>query len=209
MQGLQLEPGSWKSKLQSCSQAWKQMSESEQDPYMARAAEEQALRESAALEPFSAKEQGSGRPASSEVDGTAADLLCRNAKKTISKKRVIATYGRYKDCSEWQEHDGGLSSADGALRLDLIDLVSTDDKIHLAWAWTEFARSLPDLPQEWKDTSANEDRMHHSVCHVERGICKLNPFAGSATKLVHSFADLVSDGTLLVIVIIEEQMNDS
>lgn len=185
------------------------MSESEQDPYMARAAEEQALRESAALEPFSAKEQGSGRPASSEVDGTAADLLCRNAKKTISKKRVIATYGRYKDCSEWQEHDGGLSSADGALRLDLIDLVSTDDKIHLAWAWTEFARSLPDLPQEWKDTSANEDRMHHSVCHVERGICKLNPFAGSATKLVHSFADLVSDGTLLVIVIIEEQMNDS
>lgn len=191
MNGKQLDPGSWKAELRKCSQEWHKLSPNEQDPYNAKAAEEQALKESAAREPFASKEKA---PASSmpEADNNAANLLSRNARKTIARNRVMATHSQFKNAVEWTELDGGLCNADGCLGLDFIDLGSTDDTI--VKKWSEFARAAPDLPKEWLDNNQNERAVHHSVCHNECGLCKLNPLRALAAKYVYNMADLISAG---------------
>lgn len=182
----------WRHKVKEVSNQWSHLDDSEKDRYQAQAAMEQALRESAASNPLPSK---SPAPASSSSMGTtAADCLGRNARKAVSRQRAMATYTQYKTAADWQEHDGGICSADGAIQLDLIDVDGTEEDI--LCDWQKFAKPAGPLPPEWKDI--DDGKLHHSICHTEFGLCKSCPLMSLATLFVHSLADSISVGILAV-----------
>ncbi|CAK9029044.1 Uncharacterized protein SCF082_LOCUS18618 [Durusdinium trenchii] len=153
----------WRHKVKEVSNQWSHLDDSEKDRYQAQAAMEQALRESAASNPLPSK---SPAPASSSSMGTtAADCLGRNARKAVSRQRAMATYTQYKTAADWQEHDGGICSADGAIQLDLIDVDGTEEDI--LCDWQKFAKPAGPLPPEWKDI--DDGKLHHSICHTDLG----------------------------------------
>ncbi|CAK9005748.1 unnamed protein product [Durusdinium trenchii] len=52
---------------------------------------------------------------SNAAESSAAQQLCRNARSTIAKQRLLTTYSRFKEAPEWAEVDSGLASAEGVL----------------------------------------------------------------------------------------------
>ena len=193
MSGKQLEPEMWKEHQRECSFRWKQLSAEERAKYEMQAAEEQALREAAASEPFQAKKPG---PNQAEHGG-AASYLCRNAKKTVARQRLMASYMHFRSASEWSEFDTGVFSAEGAVGLDIIDLET--DMSEIAKQWECFAEPASDIPADWKGNhaaSASEE-IHHSICHQNHGgLCKSTPHLDLVTQFVHSLADFVNSGHL-------------
>ena len=179
-----MDPTAWTKKVKQVANQWKSMSASQKDPYIAEAASEQAMRECAAHEPFPSKLM----PMPSD---NATEHLCRNAKKTVSKQRALATYTRFKRAEDWNRHDGGICSADGAIQLDLIDMCAPDTAIYQQWS--EYAKPALTMPQEWNNM---DEAIHHSTCHSEFGHCKSTPWMKLATQYVYSMSDLVSAGTL-------------
>lgn len=185
MQKQQLDPGSWHEELRKCSQQWHQMNTTQRDLYFAQAAEEQALRQAASLEPLPSKVP----PA--DLQGTeAAQHLTRNALKTISRQRCLASYQQFRKAAEWQQVDAGLCNADGALDLDYVDMDMADDDIR--HAFEQFAMPA----REWKKPDTNTVEIHHNVCHAEFRICKSDARFRLATCFVHGLAQLVSCGAL-------------
>lgn len=183
MAGLQLDPSAWKQKLKEVSCCWREMDAHQRDPYVAQAIAEQALRETAAHEPLPAKQP----PSSAAKHDGAAGLLCRNAQKSVSRQRSMVTYKQFKASDEWQEHDG-ICCADGAINLDLIDIVTKDDDIQ--GQWDQYARPADKLP------ALVDMPIHHSVCHAEfGGLCKASPWLRVATQFVWSMNDVISSGT--------------
>ena len=83
-------------------------------------------------------------PAVSEIQGTAAEHLCRNAKKRISRQRVLTSYMKFREASEWQELDGGVCDPDGALALDYIDMHSSEETVFQEW--DTFAKPTTEPP---------------------------------------------------------------
>lgn len=184
MAGQQLEPGAWAKQLREISKHWKKMGPSQREPYHARAAEEQAMRENAAFEPLPSKTFGPSKCPVSE-------LLGRNAKKKISRQRAMATYMQFVNAPEWQEMDAGLFCADGALSLDDIDISATDDSI--CQEWDSFAQPASPLPSEWQSA---DTRVHHATCHAEHGHCQSTSCSDLAGKFVASMAALLNNGAL-------------
>lgn len=136
MGGQQLSPKSWHKEIKRCGALWRSMDSQHRDQYKAKAAEEQALRENACFEPLPPKMPHLDLPpAVSEIQGTAAEHLCRNAKKRISRQRVLTSYMKFREAREWQELDGGVCDPDGALALDYIDMHSSEETVgHLCKA---------------------------------------------------------------------------
>lgn len=193
MAGKQLSPGEWKAEIQKCSNLWAEMGKSEKAVYDAEAAAEQAIRENAAHEPFPAKRMMQEFE-SNAAESSAAQQLCRNARSTIAKQRLLTTYSRFKEAPEWAEVDSGLASAEGAVKLDCIDLTSTDTDIRQQW--DSFAAihdnsnlcSLETGPQP-----------HHSTCYQNHGgLCQLSPGLDLATKFVRNMHDLLNSGNLVL-----------
>lgn len=203
MRGSQQDPEAWKQKVQEVSAAWKSIGPDEQQLFVAMAAEEQALKESAALEPFPSKAEISGTMHSNPGAATAAESLSRGALKTISKQRVMATYQRFLHASEWRDHDGGLCSAHGSLDLDLVNTDATQESIHAEWA--SFAKPHGELPSEWKKITEEwklgfrdldaDAGCHHYQCHAEYGFCSsATCHMDTVNKYVYCMADLVNTG---------------
>lgn len=193
MSGKQLVPGEWKEENARCSALWSSMTPEEKGPYEAIAAAEQSLRENASHEPFTPKvrsDEQAGMPA--------ADLLSKAASTTVSKQRLLATFSRFRDATEWAEVDAGLFSADGALSLDSIDLAATDTEIRQQWE--PFTQLCSKAPKCFNDFNTSQLQPHHTTCFQNHGgLYKQTPHLTLLTKLVHSMADFVSSGSLPLI----------
>ena len=168
------------------------MDSKHRDQYHAKAAEEQALRENACFEPLPSKIPHTDLPpAETEIQATAAEHLCRNAKKCISRQQVLASYMKFREAREWRELDGGVCDPDGALALDYIDLDSSDETV--LQEWDTFARPATELPNNWKGKAPKTD-IHNAPCHADFGVCKSSPLMGMAQKFVQSLSWMVADG---------------
>ena len=196
---MQLEPDAWRLKTQEVSKAWGRLTRAEQAPFVAKAAAENGLRESASYEPYKSRGEQQGNLPSAD---SAAQQLTRTAKQRVSKQRLLASFRRFKDAPEWKAHDAGLASADGALDLDRIDLATPERQIQEDWQ--SFAKPHGELPAEWQaetrrlqeqflDLDSNDPEKNLSCgCHAEFGICSSNPWSDLVSKSVNSLADSVN-----------------
>ena len=192
MGGQQLSPKSWHKEIKRCGALWRSMDSQHRDQYKAKAAEEQALRENACFEPLPPKMPHLDLPpAVSEIQGTAAEHLCRNAKKRISRQRVLTSYMKFCEASEWQELDGGVCDPDGALALDYIDMHSSEETVFQEW--DTFAKPTTEPPNNWKGKGLNTD-IHNAPCHADFGVCKSSLLLGMAQKFVYSLSSMIADG---------------
>ena len=164
------------------------MSIDEKEAYTAKAAEENNLRTEAMHQPFESK---AGPHSLGEAGFDAARSLCKNALKTISYHRLLATYSRYKGSGTWGEFDAGLSSSEGAMPLDAIDLEKTHESI--AETWSKFVGPASYNQHSIDDVDAAKC-LHHSVCGQGHGLCKSAPFYKPACKFAESFHHLIKEG---------------
>lgn len=182
MGGDQLVPADWKAKQLECSIRWQNMSPVEKEAFHAEAASEQSLRENAAHLPWDPK----AVPASSRT----AVPLSRNAMTSISRARTIASHSHFRASPWWDELGCGIGNADGLLKLDSID-VTTSDK-DLLDGIRAFSRNAYELPEELR-LEERED-VHHKTCL--HGECISQPYAALARKFVWSMARLLQKGSL-------------
>lgn len=192
--GLQLGPKEWKEAVRDCGKRWKQMPVSEREAFKAIAAEEQGLREEAARQPLPSKDAKLNPERLSYQGVDTASKLSRNALKTVSRERLLATYSQYKQSTDWKEVCAGLATADGALSLDLVDLQTPDSNIFETWQ--PFASGF----EAWQLSGRSaEAAVHHSVCHCLHGQCHARPFVGLAANFVRHMSRLLQEGALSTI----------
>lgn len=185
MAGQQLSPGEWKSANKECSRKWRAMTDVEREPYIAIALEEQSLREQLLHEPFSSRDQCQGCDLEK--------LVPKNAQKTLSLHRLLATYREYKGSSWWDNFDAGLCSADGALSLDLIDLETPQEEMQASWdRFVNTASTEVDgLEFQYdKDAAAS---LPLSVCGSEPGLCDQFPCHDHACKFAACLHQMIKD----------------
>ena len=155
------------------------------------AAEEQGLREEAVQQPFCAS-KGAKSLVGAAFD--AAALLSKKSLKRLSLQRLLATYQQFKTSVFWKDFDCGLGTADGAMSLDHIDLLtSAEDASSL---WDRFvcpATSQGDGCGLQVDTDVLKS-LHHSVCISGDGLCKRAPCHGPACKFVSSMHYFIKEG---------------
>lgn len=164
------------------------MSPSKKRKYNAEAAEEQALRENAMHEPLPSKEEVGVQP-----EPNASQKLCRNAKKAVSKQQMMNSYMRFQSAPEWSEVDAGLASAEGALKLNYVDVDSTDFEIKQRW--DTFVQPVSDLQDCFPNPSPGDQQFHHSMCYQDNGgLCASTPHLPLIRALVHSMAAFVTSG---------------
>ena len=189
-QGQQLSPDQWNQELKKCSKQWKGMDDSAKAPFVAKALAEQDLRRTTASEPLPSKvPRGPDMPALPASAATSTDLS-RNARKAISRQRVMATYIQFRNAHEWGELDAGICSPDGALDLDHIQMDMSDDEIRVEF--DKFSKPAP----EWTHDSHDTNLVHHSTCHADWGVCKSSKLFHLAQKFVHGLAQHVSSSSL-------------
>lgn len=168
MQNQQLSPGDWNLRVGELAQEWRELPEVERAFYSATAMEEDALRKEASRQPFHGKAgaRGLNKPDSDAGPGIdAVSQLSAKTLKTVSCQRCLQTYKEYKLSKEWGDFDAGISNADGALKLDAIDLDSTD--IQIEELWSAFARAPAEKGSE--PTAASD--VHHLTCFAKHGFC--------------------------------------
>ena len=201
MAGQQLDPVAWRRMQKQVSHQWRGMDESQKEPFLAKAAAEQALRENTAHKPLAAKrppslvERNGEAEIAEAADADSFDSLPRNALKTLSRQRTMLTYSRFKNASDWEIHDGGICCADGAIKLDLIDVSTPDEQVQREW--DVFAKPADPLPKEWAHV---DGQLHHQTCHAEfGGLCRSSPFLRLTTQFVHAMSDHVTVGPLAAV----------
>lgn len=194
MAGRQLAPHEWRARQSECSRAWRALTAEGRAPFELKAAHEQHLRDDAMMQPF--KPSGCALPAEGGDQGSdPVAQLKRNALSKVSKHRLLNTYQNFKDLSGWDNLCGGLACADGALRLDKLDLESSEFDLRSKWAaFVEDSHNPLKFEASDKD---NPYRVHHSVCHHSFGQCMKSPNLTLACKFVHSLAGLLNDGALV------------
>ena len=189
-----MKPGAWKAAIKRCSHKWRRMTIEEREPYNAMAAEEQGLREEAMQQPFSASK---GPDTLGTAAFNAAAQLSRNALKCVSLQRLVATYKRYTSSLHWKDFDCGLATAQGAMSLDKIDLVTRFEEVENTWA-TFIAPAENGGNDQGLDIEdcATSNKLHHSVCGSFNGVCKQMPCFEPASKLAASLHHFIKQGAL-------------
>lgn len=174
------------------------MTESEQDAYHAKAAEEQAMRVEAAQCPFPSRfSKANGLPPAETLAQEAAANLSANALKKISRQRLMTTYTEFRQSPAWNELEAGLHTPDGCMDLDCIDVETPLTSIQETW--DNFVRGdVGDVLSVSEDFAST---VHHTVCHMEYGACKTLPGNSLAAKFVHSMASLIAEGGLALSVL--------
>ena len=186
MQGEQLKPDEWKRCHQQCQQDWQEMPQERRDLLNAKASDEDHRRREACRQPFQPKEKRSDQQnhfAPAAFD--AASTLSSKSAKAVSRHRTFASYRQFKKSTDWQHFQAGISDADGALALDLVDLKMTEEEI--TDAWDRFARAKPSeryFPKE--DDSSGSQTLHHTTCWASYGACKCSFNVSLVQKLVWS-----------------------
>ena len=190
MAGKQLEPSAWKAEVADCGKKWRSLTPQQREPYICAALEEQGLRAEAALQPMPSKHSmAHSTPRLGEAGFDAAAMLNRKARSHVAKDRLRATYREYKDCDVWKNYCCGLSDADGALRLDLVNL--HDDHLDICEAWSNFASESRD--SEIADADL-ESSLHHTTCHSLYGQCKRTMNLARVARFVQHMGILLADG---------------
>lgn len=188
MAGVQISPGEWKEKIRDCRETWRRMPEQQKEAYHAMAAEEQGLRQEAALQPFRSRD---GPTSLGQASFDAASRLPKNALKTISKQRLLVTRQRTRCSDLWAEFESGLASPDGAMSLDSIDLNTTMED--MSSRWSQFVSAAKDCDDFGYDEGAAKC-LHHSVCRASTGICRSMPCHDEACKFSASLHNLAKEG---------------
>lgn len=195
MKDKQLDCGEWKAEQAQCSRMWSEASQETKAVFHAKAREENNIREEASQQPFLSKSLKADPSDKSLPDKIApaafdaAELLGRKAQVAVSRQRVFATYKRFKGAECWADHDAGLSTADGALSLDLIDLQTLDTSIEKQWE--SFA--CPETTSKWVPDADCE--IHHSTCWASNSCCKKIFRKTFVDSLVSSMATHMDSGT--------------
>ena len=184
-----LRPDAFKAELRLCSQKWANEPDDVRESFEDKANYEQYLREEAMKQPFTSKKgtacQGNGL---GQAAFDAVSELCPKALKKISQPRLVETYRRYQLSDSWSESSGGLSSADGCLRVDLIDLDTPQKDIkHL------ISRALdsPLQPSRY-DLDLDDPDWHHETCWEVWGHCHKKAHAQLARNFVRSFKQFLA-----------------
>ncbi|CAK9063911.1 Putative E3 ubiquitin-protein ligase HERC1, partial [Durusdinium trenchii] len=173
-------PGEYAAEVRRCGKEWARVSEDVRSSFQDKAVLEQSLREEAMKQPFPSKH---GKP--DDLGGAAFDAvseLCPKAVKKISQPRLVQTYNRYSHSDMWSTSSMGLASADGCLRLDLIDTETPDKDIqsHMATAFHNPA------PACESDIEEELPGCHHETCWEAFGHCQRKIHAVLARKFVRS-----------------------
>lgn len=155
---------------------------------------EQYLRDEAKLQPFSSKLDTTPVLGNAAFDAasTLGTVGGSNALKRISRPRLIETYRRFSDSEMWGTSGLGLSSADGCLRLDLLDLQSPESAV-VDTMW----KAMHSLPGSTSGSGEHPDGgLHHDTCHSVFGHCQRRAHATLAKKMVKNFNQFFSNGSL-------------
>ncbi|CAK8986173.1 unnamed protein product [Durusdinium trenchii] len=181
-------PGEYAAEVRRCGKEWARVSEDVRSSFQDKAVLEQSLREEAMKQPFPSKH---GKP--DDLGGAAFDAvseLCPKAVKKISQPRLVQTYNRYSHSDMWSTSSMGLASADGCLRLDLIDTETPDKDIqsHMATAFHNPA------PACESDIEEELPGCHHETCWEAFGHCQRKIHAVLARKFVRSLKYFLTNG---------------
>lgn len=174
----------WKQEVRLCSQAWKDLTPSEREKYLAEAALEGAKREEVAAVRFPSKNE----IATNNVPST---CLGATALKKTSRSRLKAAQDHFNACPEWKVWNGGISDSNGCLHLDFVDIHTSDATIQQAWTK---AVNEPSKRVLWNDEKVQG--CHHDTCHALYGACSSAPYVKLAGQFVKSFHHLLSASCL-------------
>lgn len=185
-----VSPRTYKQEVRKCSEKWATESQDVKASFQDKAAYEQYVRNEAMKQPFASKEgpQDLGRACFDAV----AELAPKALKK-LSQARVVETYRRYDKSEMWSQVAMGLGSADGCLRLDLIDSETRSKEI--SKLLSEAMHSPAPAPEF--DCEADLPGCFHSTCWEAWGHCRRKPHSALAKKFVKSFKDFVAAGILV------------
>ena len=179
-----MPPDAFKAEIRLCSQKWASEPDDVRESYADKANYEQYLRDEAMKQPFTSKKgpacQGNTL---GEAAFDAASELCRKALKKISQPRLVETFRRYAFSDSWSESSAGLSSADGCLRVDLIDLDTPQKDIKQLMST---ALGSPAPPPRF-DLEVDDPDCHHETCWEVWGHCVKKAHAQLARNFVRSF----------------------
>ena len=186
----QLTPGEWKREIKVCADAWCLLSQTEREAYEALASQEDGLRDNAKTIPFPSRKS---KMCKNDIAVAPAQLegLTRTALQKVSQSRLLETYNRFHGHESWDTWNGGLADATACLRLDLIDLESTDATIKRKWQHAVSEPVSSTLP------SSNAIlECHHEVCHELYGTCSTSPHIKLAGQFVHAMHHACAMGIL-------------
>eukprot|EP00435_Cladocopium_sp_Y103_P062013 s45_g23.t1 len=187
-----MAPDAFKAEISLCSQQWAREPDDVRESFTDKANYEQYLREEAMKQPFASKKDACQGNSLGEAAFDAVSELCPKALKKISQARLVETYRRYASSDFWSESSGGLSSADGCLRVDLIDLDTTQKEIkHLM----STALDSPVPPPSF-DLEADDLDCHHETCWETWGHCVKKAHAQLARNFVRSFKHFLAASIL-------------
>ena len=167
------------------------MSEKRQDPYHAKAAHENGLREEAMLQPLPSREEIKSNTVPLGAAGfNAAELLGRTAQQKVVKQRLQTTYSRFQEDDSWNTWNAGVANSETCLRRDLVRLSDRNEDIEATW--NEAVRK----PQAVTWSDDQRDLVHHETCHMKHGFCSKSCNLKDAQQLVVSVHRLVANGAL-------------
>ena len=185
-----VSPKAYKSEVGKCSLQWAAEPPDVKESFENKAAYEQYLRDEAMKQPFESKK---GVKDLGRAGFDAASELAPKALKKISQARVVETYSRYDKSELWSQSSMGLASADGCLRLDLIDSESRSREI--SKFLTEGMHAPP--PQLEHNFEDSPPGCFDDTCWDVFGHCRKRAHVALAKKLVKSFKDFVASGILV------------
>lgn len=192
-QSKQVKPREWKKEIQKCSKEWKALASHEHELFSAEACREQHAREEVQRQSFPSKaDRLEGRVRLGDAAFDAAAELSKKSRKTVSRARVQTTYSIFHSCPKWALWNGGISSAEGCLKLDLVDMKTPEEVIVSNWEDV--------LGHRVQEVAGCDDQQvedcHHDVCHGVHGVCCTAPYTKLAKNYVAAVNRLVSDGDL-------------
>lgn len=194
-QNKQLDPEAWKREIGECSAAWKRSNKMEREVFEAQAAYEQGQKEEALMQPFpsrDSKKKGETRLGNASFDATSG--MRKKAVRAVSRERLQTTYKAFRGSDNWAMWNGGISSSEGCLKLDLIDRESGQEEIQKSWS---LAFQEPIKTPVWSDEQLAGCK--HDVCAAFHGTCSKKPHVKLASLFVSALHNLIAGGCLVTV----------
>ena len=101
--------------------------------------------------------------------------LSRSGLKKVSKARVLASMQRFSAAPLWQGSGLGVSSADGCIALEKIDVQTPDDEIREAMVSILHDPQHAALAADLLAEGGSESGVHHETCQAKCDICCQDP----------------------------------
>ena len=202
LQGKLVKPEEYRLEVRRAGAQWAREPPEVKEAYQDKAEYEQCVRNEAMKQPLLPKSTCSASPILGSAAWDAASELNQSALKKLSKARLVETYRQYADSEMW--HDSGLSlaSADGCLRLDLIDVKTCDkDILSVINSALHESATVPGFVDPVEDARHQQNGLHHETCVESFGHCKRKPHTVLATRFVKNFNRFLSQGASAMFVL--------